>query len=129
MIEKAKKRLQSFGYEWKNGDEAILTFSVQKAENTIKNDCNISSVPEGLINIAVDMAVGEFLMAKKTFAADELAGLDLSTAVKQIQEGDTNIIFAAGEGSLTAEQRLDNLINHLLTYGKGEFVRYRRLVW
>ena len=129
MIEKAKERLQSFGYEWKNGDEAILTFSVQKAENTIKNDCNTSSVPEGLINIAVDMAVGEFLMAKKTFVPDELAGLDLSIAVKQIQEGDTSITFAAGEGSLTAEQRLDNLINYLLTYGKGEFVRYRRLLW
>ena len=129
MIEKAKERLQSFGYEWKNGDEAILGFSVQKAENTIKNDCNTSSVPEGLINIAVDMAVGEFLMTKKTFVPDELAGLDLSIAVKQIQEGDTSITFAAGEGSLTAEQRLDNLINYLLTYGKGEFVRYRRLLW
>ncbi len=129
MIEKAKERLQSFGYEWKNGDEAILSFSVQKAENTIKNECNISSVPEGLINIAIDMAVGEFLMAKKAFAPDDIAGLDLSTAVKQIQEGDTSITFAAGEGSLTAEQRLDNLINYLLTYGKGEFVHYRRLLW
>ncbi|MCI9641262.1 MAG: hypothetical protein HFJ98_00480 [Eubacterium sp.] len=129
MIEKAKERLQSFGYEWKNGDEAILSFSVQKAENTIKNECNISSVPEGLTNIAIDMAVGEFLMAKKAFAPDDIAGLDLSTAVKQIQEGDTNITFAAGEGSLTAEQRLDSFINHLLTYGKGEFVRYRRLLW
>ena len=129
MTEKAKERLQSFGYEWKNGDEAILAFSVQKAENTIKNDCNISSVPEGLINIAVDMAVGEFLMAKKAFAPNDIAGLDLSTAVKQIQEGDTSVTFAAGEGSLTAEQRLDNLINYLLTYGKGEFVHYRRLLW
>lgn len=129
MIEKAKERLQSFGYEWKNGDEAILTFSVQKTENIIQNECNISSVPEGLINIAIDMAVGEFLMAKKAFAPDDIAGLDLSTAVKQIQEGDTSITFAAGEGSLTAEQRLDSFINHLLTYGKGEFVRYRRLLW
>ncbi len=129
MIEKAKERLQSFGYEWKNGDEAILTFSVQKTENIIQNECNISSVPEGLINIAIDMAVGEFLMAKKAFAPDDIAGLDLSTAVKQIQEGDTSITFAAGEGSLTAEQRLDNLINYLLTYGKGEFVHYRRLLW
>lgn len=129
MIEKAKERLQSFGYEWKNGDEAILTFSVQKTENIIKNECNISSVPEGLINIAIDMAVGEFLMAKKAFAPNDITGLDLSTAVKQIQEGDTSVTFAAGEGSLTAEQRLDNLINYLLNYGKGKFVHYRRLLW
>lgn len=129
MTEKAKERLQSFGYEWKNGDDAVLAFSVQKAENTVKNDCNVSAVPEGLMNIAIDMAVGEFLMTKKAFAPDELAGLDLSTAVKQIQEGDTSITFAAGEGSLTAEQRLDNLITHLLNYGKGEFAHYRRLIW
>ncbi len=129
MIEKAKERLQSFGYEWKNEDEAVLAFSVQKVENTIKNDCNVSKIPNGLINIAIDMAVGEFLLVKKTFSPDDIAGLDLSTAVKQIQEGDTNVTFAAGEGSLTAEQRLENLINYLLTYGKGEFVHYRRLIW
>lgn len=129
MTEKAKERLQSFGYEWENGDDAVLAFSVQKAENTVKNDCNVSAVPEGLMNIAMDMAVGEFLFAKKAFAPDEIAGLDLSTAVKQIQEGDTSITFAAGEGSLTDEQRLDNLITHLLNYGKDEFAHYRRLIW
>ena len=129
MIEKAKERLQSFGYEWKNEDEAVLAFSVQKVENTIKNDCNVSKIPNGLINIAIDMAVGEFHLVKKTCSPDDIAGLDLSTAVKQIQEGDTNVTFAAGEGSLTAEQRLENLINYLLTYGKGEFVHYRRLIW
>ena len=129
MIEKAKERLQSFGYEWKNEDDAVLAFSVQKVENTIKNDCNVSKIPNGLINIAIDMAVGEFHLVKKTFSPDDIAGLDLSTAVKQIQEGDTNVTFAAGEGSLTAEQRLENLINYLLTYGKGEFVHYRRLIW
>ena len=106
-----------------------MAFSVQKVENTIKNDCNVSKIPNGLINIAIDMAVGEFLLVKKTFSPDDIAGLDLSTAVKQIQEGDTNVTFAAGEGSLTAEQRLENLINYLLTYGKGEFVHYRRLIW
>ena len=129
MIKQAEERLKTFGYAMKEGDEAILAFSIQKVENSIKNDCNVSSVPDGLVNTAVDMAVGEFLTAKKTFAPDDIAGLDLSTAVKQIQEGDTNVTFAAGEGSLTAEQRLENLINYLLTYGKGEFVHYRRLIW
>lgn len=129
MTEKAKARLQSFGYEWKNGDEAVLAFSVQKAESTIKNDCNLSNIPEGLMNIAVDIAVGEFLMAKKTFAPKDIAGLDFGTVVKQIQTGDTNVTFAAGEGSMTDEQRIDILINHLLNCGRGEFVRYRRLVW
>ena len=129
MLEMAKKRLESFGYEWKDGDEAILLFSVQKVERTIENDCNVTGVPDGLKNLAVDMAVGEFLSAKKTFAPDDIAGLDLDFAVKQIQEGDTNTVFAVGEGCQTAEQRLNNLLNYLLTHGREEFSCYRRLRW
>ncbi|MEY8524568.1 hypothetical protein AALA90_16290 [Lachnospiraceae bacterium 38-10] len=129
MLEQVKERLKSFGYALKDGDKAILAFSIQKVENTIKNDCNASEIPEGLKCIAVDMAVGEFLTAKKTFSPDDVAGLDLDFAVKQIQEGDTNTVFATGDASLTPEQRLNNLLNYLLTHGKDEFSCYRRLRW
>lgn len=129
MLELVKERLESFGYVLKDGDEIILNFSIQKVENTIKNDCNTASIPDGLVNIAVDMAVGEFLTAKKTFSPNDIAGLDLDYAVKQIQTGDTNTVFAIGEGTLTAEQRLNNFLNYLLTYGRDEFSCYRRLRW
>lgn len=129
MLESVKRRLEAFGYELKENDEALLSFSVEKAENTVKNVCNVSKVPEGLFNIVVDMAVGEFLLAKKTFAPADIAELDLDTAVKQIQQGDTNTVFAVGEGSQTTEQRLDTLIQHLLTDGREQFSCYRRLRW
>lgn len=129
MLEQVKKRLESFGYVLKDGDKAILSFSIEKVTNTIKNDCNVSSVPDGLVNIAVDMAVGEFLTAKKTFSPDEIEGLDLDYAVKQIQEGDTNTVFATGEASLTPEQRLSSLLNYLLVHGRDEFSCYRKLRW
>ena len=129
MLEQAKERLESFGYDLKDGDKATLAFSIQKAENTIKNDCNVSEIPEGLKCIAIDMAVGEFLTAKKTFSPKDIEGMDLDLAVKQIQEGDTNTVFAIGEGSLTPEQRLNNLLNYLLTHGRDEFSCYRRLRW
>lgn len=129
MLDMVKERLQSFGYEIQDGDEIILNFSIQKVENTIKNDCNVSSIPDGLVNIAVDMAVGEFLTAKKPFSPDSIAGLDLDFAVKQIQTGDTNTVFATGEGSLTAEQRLNNFLNYLLTYGRDQFSCYRKIKW
>ena len=129
MFIKAKERIETFGYEFKAGDNAILTFAIQKVENTIKNECNVNEVPEGLFNIAVDMAVGEFLLSKKTFSPEDLAGFDLSYAVKQIQTGDTNTVFAVGAGSLTDEQRLDSFINYLLNYGRKEFLCYRRLRW
>ena len=129
MLEQVKERLVSFGDVFKDGDEVLLNFSIQKAENTIKNDCNVSAVPDGLINIAVDMAAGEFLTAKKTFSPDDIAGLDLDFAVKQIQEGDTNTVFVTGEGTLTPEQRLSNFLNYLLTHGRDEFSCYRCIRW
>lgn len=127
MLETVKERLRSFGYEFQEQDEAILNFCVQKVENTVRNDCNVSAVPEGLFSVAVDMAAGEFLSAKKTFDPKSIAGLDLDFAVKQIQTGDTNTVFS--DGSLTPEQRLNNLIDYLLTYGKDEFSCYRKIRW
>lgn len=129
MLEKVKQRLISFGYEIKDGDEAVLTFCIQKVRQTIKNDCNVAAIPTGLECIAVDMAVGEFLTAKKTFSPKDITGLDLDFAVKQIQEGDTNTVFATGEGSMTPEQRLDTFLNYLLNYGRDQFSCYRRLRW
>ncbi len=130
MLKLVKERLQSFGYELREGDNALLVFAVQKAENTIKNDCNVAGVPEGLLNIAVDMAVGEFLQAKKVFAPEDLTGLDLEAAVKQIQAGDTTVQFEIGkDSSNTPEQRLNALIDWLLTYGRSEFSCYRRVRW
>lgn len=129
MLERVKTRLQSFGYVLQDGDEVILIFSIEKVTNTIKNDCNVSEIPDGLMNIAIDMVVGEFLTVKKTFSPNDIAGIDLDYAVKQLQEGDKNTVFATGEGSLTAEQRLNNLLNYLLTYGRDEFSCYRRIRW
>lgn len=129
MIEKVKNRLVSFGYTPKQEDEFSITFCVEKVSNTICNKCNTDKVPEELEHIAVDMAVGEFLLGKKTFAPDDLSTIDLSVAVKQIQNGDTNTVFGVGESTLTPEQRLDNFINYLLSYGKDEFASFRRLRW
>lgn len=129
MLERIKERLQSMGYAVKDSDDIAINFAMQKVENTIKNDCNISAIPDGLMNIAIDMVVGEFLMSKKTFAPNDLLNFNLDAAIKQIQEGDTNISFAVGEGSKTDEQRLDGFIDYLLNYGRDEFITYRRFRW
>lgn len=128
-VDTVKERLKSFGYEVKESDEFALTFCVEKVRSTIKNEINWQEVPEGLEHIAVDMAVADFLLSKKTFAPNDLVGFDLDYAVKQIQTGDTNTVFATGEGSLTPEQRLTTFINYLLSYGKAEFNSFRRIRW
>ncbi len=128
-VEAVKNRLASFGCEAKAGDEFALAFCVEKVRSTIKNEINWQDVPEGLEHVAVDMAAGEFLLSKKTFAPADIAGLDLNYAVKQIQTGDTNTVFAVGEGSATPEQRLTTFINYLLSRGRDEFNSFRRLRW
>lgn len=128
-VDAVKERLTGLGYTVKDADEVSLTFCVEKVRSTIKNEINWQDVPEGLEHIAIDMVVGEFLLAKKTFAPDDLTAFDLNYAVKQIQTGDTNTVFATGEASQTPEQRLTTFINYLLSYGKAEFSSFRRLRW
>lgn len=128
-VEAVTKRLKTFGYEVKVDDKVALTFCIEKVSSSIKNEINWRDIPEGLEHIAIDMAVGEFLLSKKTFAPDDLTAFDLEYAVKQIQEGDTNTVFATGESSLTPEQRLTTFINYLLSYGKAEFSSFRNLRW
>lgn len=127
MLEDVKQRLSSFGYEVIEDDTWVLEFIIQKVENYIKNNCNIDTIPEGLHQIAVDMSVGEFLLNKKS--TGQLTGIDLEAAIKQIHEGDTTVTFAYGDGDSTPEKRLDNLISHLLNYGKGSFASYRCIQW
>lgn len=127
-VEAVKKRLAAFGYEAGEGDDFSLSFCVEKVRSSIRNRIHLDAVPAGLESAAVDMAAGEFLQAKKTFDPGRLEGLDLGVAVKQIQAGDTNTVFATGEGSLTAEQRLDIFIRRLQAR-EAEILHYRRLRW
>lgn len=129
MFDLIIERLASFGYtEISENDKAIIDFAIDKVTSTIKNECYTAEIPQGLLHIAVDMVIGEFLKAKKAFSPDEL-GIDLDAAVKQLSEGDSSVTFAVGDGSQTAEQRLDALIEHLLTYGFSEFSAFRRIKW
>ena len=127
MLDDVKKRLESFGYIVTDADGWVLDFIIKKVENHIKNQCNTSTVPEELHEIAVDMVVGEFLLNKKS--RGQLEGFDLEAAVKQIHEGDTSVTFAIGDGSKTPEERLDELILYLMNYGKEKFAAYRCIKW
>ena len=109
-------------------DDPLLDIALNNVQWRIKNLSNLSEIPEGLESLAVSMAVGEYLNMKK--CSGQLKGFDLdAAAVKSIQEGDTNITFALGEGSSTPEQRLNSLIDYLINGRIGEIYRYRRLVW
>lgn len=108
-------------------DDPLLDLVINQVQLRIENLTNLQELPEGLIGLAVQMAVGEYLRMEKS--TGQLTGFDLDAAVKQIREGDTTVSFAIGEGSATPEQRLDALISTLTTAPMEEISRYRRLVW
>ena len=107
--------------------DPLMDILLQNVQQRILNKTNQSVIPKGLESVAVYMAVGEYLNMKKTVG--QLTGFDLDAAIKQIQEGDTNTVFAIGEGSLTPEQRLNGLIDYLINGRSDELYRYRKLVW
>jgi len=108
-------------------EDPLLDIVISNVQYRVQNKTNRKDMPEGLVSVAVYMAVGEYLNMKK--ANGQLEGFDLEAAVKQIQEGDTNTVFAVGDGNSTPEQRLDSLINFLTNGRMDEIYRYRKLVW
>lgn len=108
-------------------NDPLLDIVITNVQWRIKDLTNLQEIPKGLESLAVSMAVGEYLNMKK--CSGQLEGFNLEAAIKQIQEGDTNITFAVGDGSQTPEQRLTALIDYLINGRIGEIYRYRRIVW
>lgn len=110
-------------------DDPLLPYMINSVTERVKNETNQLEIPEGLHWLAVELVVGEYLAFKKNAGQLDIDGLDLEAAVKQIQEGDTNTVFAIGDGSQTPEQRLDTLIARLTCDRSREFIRFRRIQW
>lgn len=124
FVELVVDRIESFRYVLKEGDSFIIYFNIQKVINNIRNTCNTTSIPDGLIYVAVDMVCGEFLFNKKqtNSLGDEF---DLDSALETVKLGDANVSFTGS----TDEQKLNMLIDHLVNTGKGELICYRRIKW
>ena len=120
------QRLISLGYKLEENDDWILCFAMQSVENHIKSTCNVTSVPNELLNIAVDRVCGEFLFTKKQTGQLTMKKLDLTGAIASISEGDTSVSFVAGA---TDDDRFNVLVEQLKTKGDGDFVCFRKLKW
>ena len=125
--EKVKKLLSELGYTVESSDDWLIGFCIDKVENTIKNNCNISIIPNMLVELEVDMVVGEFLMVKKNTGQLNIENINLEVMTKAVSEGDTKVEFNT-EGCSTPEQRIDTLIKHLINR-KGELSSYRCIKW
>lgn len=120
MIEDVKKRLEALGFTVTDADTWALSFVCGKVENHIKNSCNVPAVPEGLREVAVDLACGEYLYSK--FNAGQF---DYEQAVSSIKEGDTQVNYSDG---LSDAELISKLINDLRSR-ELDFAAYRCIAW
>ena len=120
--------LEALGVQITTGD-VLLGMAIREVEQRLKNLSNQTELPEGLEPMAIRMVVGEYLSILKGMGLLNITTIDLEAAEKQIKEGDTQITYSVGEGTLTPEQRLDSLIAAMRSLNMAEIYRYRRLVW
>lgn len=126
LTELVLKRLDSLGYTPSEDDAFCIGFSVQLVENSIKNDCNVTEVPEGLSNIAVDMVCGEVLGTLYRAGKLSLDNLDLDGAIASVKVGDASVSFS---NSTSDDGKFTTLLALLQNGGRGEFACYRSLRW
>lgn len=127
LTELVLKRLDSFGYTPSEDDVFCIAFSVQKVENSIKNDCNVTELPEKLTNIAVDMVCGEVLGSLYRTGKLSLDGMNLDGAIASVSLGDTTVSF--DNTTTNSEGKFTTLLQLLSESGRGEFACYRTLKW
>ena len=123
MKDAITEKLGFLGYTVTDADGPIIDLLIAKVTQTIKNECNVDEVPDGLFHVAVDMVCGEFLFLKQ--ATGQLENFDTEAAVNSIKQGDTTVSFAVGDEAITFAGLVDRLMNG----GRGQFYAFRRLRW
>ena len=121
-VEEVKSRLIDLGYTEEIND-ASLYFAISKVENHIKNQANVSEVPAGLNNHAIDAVCAEYLGAMR--AVGLLVGYDLEQGMNALKMGDTQINFVGA----TKSQLFDDFLNKLGIGLERELLCYRRVRW
>lgn len=126
LTESVLKRLDSFGCTPTTEDIFVIGFSIQKVEQTIKNECNVAEIPEGMACHAIDMVCGEVLSTKYRTGQLELSSLDLDGALASVTVGGASVSF---DKNTSDEGKLNVLIIALTNTGRSEFTCYRKIKW
>ncbi len=124
-IETITERLMSLGYEAMDSDEWVLIFCMEVVKKDISNQCNMSTIPEGLVPSAIDMVCGRFLFEMRQSGRLYLGDLDLDGAITSIKQGDTSVTF---DTTCSDESKFNMLVSYL-SDRKDDLLCYRRMYW
>ncbi len=97
-----------------NARDSILQFTLDDVAETVKNYCNIDSIPDGLSNAVVKMAVD-------IYRNEQFGDESSPQTVKSISEGDTSTSF---ESVVNSDS---NYAESLLKDYKKQLNRYRKV--
>ena len=107
-------------------DDPVLAYAQCAVYEELLNRLCVDEVPKGLEAMAVYRIAGQYLRLCKDAGRLEVP---LEAAVRQVQEGDTSITYALGQGDQTPEGRFDRMTDWLCGYGEDQLERYRRMLW
>lgn len=131
MLEAVKARLIAIrvpvSNEPSNPDGFLLEYAIQHITNYMNNQTNLTAIPEELFTTAVNMVVGEFLWSKKSMGQLDIETLNFDAPVKQVQDGDTNVVYAV-ESKDSTEAKFTAFINQL-RMPDISFAKYRVFRW
>lgn len=130
VFEAVVLRLAMLGYKVIEDDTPGLEYLISKCEKDILADINQNALPDGLFYTLVDMVAGSFLQDKLNAGGLEIEGLDFSTAVKSITEGDVSATFAgASDGVSSPEGRFLAALDGMVHPSEKILGAFRRLKW
>ena len=131
MLDLVKLRLANLGFpisnEPGNLDFNLLAFAIEKVEFYILARTNLKLIPDELTNVAIDMAIGEFLFAKHASGQLDLSHINFEAVIKQVQDGDTNVTYAVSDSY--SPEAMFNLFIERLRHGEVKWSDYRVLTW
>ena len=124
--EDVKNYLKSLDYEIVDTDLFLLDNAIQTVKYYICNKTNQKKVPEGLKYVWINRSAAEFLDFKLKLNQLNILGLNFNRIAKEISEGKTKVVF---DDTKSTGDKFEVYLANLLTYGEGEILRFRRLVW
>ena len=135
MLELVKQRLADLGFatsnepgnEPGNFDDNLLLYAIEKVEFYIQARTNLKLVPDELTNVAIDMAVGEFLFAKHASGQLDLSRINFEAVIKRVQDGDTDVTYAVSDSY--SPEALFNIFIEQLRHGGVKWSDYRVIKW
>ena len=130
VYEAVVARMAMLGYTAAEDDKPTIDYLTGKCQVELLASIHHKDVPDGLIYTLVDMVAGSFLQDKLNAGGLEIEGLDFSTAVKSITEGDVTTTFAgASDGVSSPEGRFLATLDGMVHPSEKILGAFRRLKW